>query len=295
MVSEARHGAVPVLEAATMFGAKKAAKGKATENLHIDIKALQTASFEMLLIGDTPLIMNSWTQKGKLEMLKKHMQLPTIREAKDPQDQFLQTIYRLEDGAYGFPVVGVKEAMATATTELEGIFRTQIYRNIFVTGRRGFQRGAFCDILSPIELAEVFSPNAPVIREDIVRLAGAQRTPDLRYRSEFFPWALRLQVSYVRNFVRDSDIFNLAAMAGFTIGLGEWRQEKGGTNGRFHVATEADKKMVAKWIKAGQKEPKLIDVSAWRESVRDKGEPAHAKVPAAARKAKKTNGAEVHA
>lgn len=266
-------------------------KSKASaEQVRIEIKELATAAFELIVMGDTPLIMNSWTQKGKLEMLKKHMQVPSVREAKDPQDQFLQTIYRFEDGEYGFPVVAIKEAMATATTDMEGIFKTQIYRNIFVTGKRGFQRGAFCDLLSPIELAEVFSPVAPVIREDVVRLAGMQRTPDLRYRAEFFPWALRLNVSYVRGFIRDTDIFNLAHKAGFTIGLGEWRQEKGGTNGRFHVATEAEKKQIAGWIKAGRKEPKMIDVAAWRESIRDKDH--EVKVPV---RKPKGNGHEVHA
>jgi hypothetical protein len=267
-----------------------ATKAKKQEGVHIEITRLQTAQFELMLYGETPLIVNAWTQKAKLEMLKKHMQIPTIREAKDPFEQFLATIYRFEDGEYGFPVVAVKEAMATATTDMEGIFKTQVYRNIFVTGRRGFQVAAFCDLLSPIELAELFSPNPPTIREDVVRLAGMQRTPDLRYRAEFFPWALRLNVSYVQSFIRDADILNLAEKAGFTIGLAEWRQEKGGSNGRFHVATQEERKQVAKWIKAGHQEPQRIDVEAWRESVRKKDQTPT--LPKVARGKRKGNGVE---
>lgn len=263
----------------------KSKGGDKPQGVHIEITRLQTASFELMLYGETPLIVNAWTQKGKLQMLTKHMQIPTIREAKDPYDQFLQTIYRFEDGNYGFPVVAVKEAMATATTDMEGIFKTQVYRNIFVTGRRGFQVAAFCDLLSPIELAELFSPNPPTIREDVVRLAGMQRTPDLRYRAEFFPWALRLNVSYVQSFIRDADILNLAEKAGFTIGLAEWRQEKGGSNGRFHVATEEERKQVSKWVKAGRQEPKPIDVDAWRAKVEAENRQASPPPKKAARKA----------
>jgi hypothetical protein len=249
-----------------MAKAKAAAATEQAVN-QVTIPRLQRVAFELVLYGETPLIVNAWTQKAKLEMLKKHMQIPTIREAKDPYEQFLATIYRFEDGEYGFPVVGVKEAMATATTDIEGIFKTQIYRNIFVTGRRGFQVGAFCDLLSPIELAEVFSPNPPTMREDVVRLAGMQRTPDLRYRAEFSPWALRLKIAYFDRFIRDTDILNLVEKAGMTVGLGEWRQEKGGNSGMFHVASEDEKKQVAKWVKAGHQEPVPIDVAAWRADV----------------------------
>ena len=270
---------------------KSVQSGKPKENrIQIEISALQTAAFELMLFGERPLITNAWTRKGLQQMLQKHMQIPTVREAKDPFDQFLQSMYRFEDGNYGFPVVAVKEAMASATTDMEGVAKTQIYRNIFVTGRRGFQLGAFCDLKSPIELAELFSPNPPTIREDVVRLAGIGRTPDLRYRAEFFPWALRLNVSYVKDFIRDVHIFNLVAKAGFTIGLGEWRQEKGGSNGGFRVATEEEKKQVARWIKAGPQQPKPMDVAAWLRSLKvsEKDSVQEEKTP---RKGKKDNGA----
>jgi hypothetical protein len=268
---------------------KAKAAPKKQQEVHIEIQRLQRASFQLMLYGETPLIVNAWTQKAKLEMLKKHMQIPSVREVKDPFEQFLATIYRFDDGEYGFPVVGVKEAMATATTDLEGIFKTQIYRNIFVTGRQGFQVGAFADIKSPIELAELFSPNPPRMREDVVRLAGMQRTPDLRYRAEFMPWALRLNVSFVEGFITQENIYNLIDKAGFTIGLAEWRQEKGGSNGQFHAANAQELKMVEKWIKAGHQEPEPVDVEGWRESVR-KQEVKAPKVPKAPRGKSKGNG-----
>jgi hypothetical protein len=233
----------------------------------IAIKQLRKEAFRLMLFGESPLIVNAWSQKAKLEMLKTHLGIPKVREPKDPYKVFLDSIYRFEDGNYGFPVVAVKEAMATATTDLEGIAKAQIYRNVSVTGRRGFQMAAFADISSPMELAELFSPNPPVIREDMVKLAGISRTPDLRYRAEFFPWALRLNMSYLPDFIDKENLYNLIYQAGFRVGLGEWRQEKGGATGAFRPCTDQEIKQVEKWIQAGPKEPKPIDVAAWVRNV----------------------------
>lgn len=263
----------------------------------IEIKQLQRSQFKVFLMGDTPLIVQAWSQKAKLEILKKHMQQIRIREAKDPQDHFLRSIYRMEDGQYGFPVVGVKEAMATAAADLEGIHRPDIYKNIFCTGRRGFQRGAFADILSPIELAELFSPNAPTIREDMVKLSGIGRTPDLRYRAEFWPWCLRLNIGYIDSFISAESIFNLLHHAGFRVGLAEWRQEKGGNSGAFHVADAHETKQCEKWAAAKQKEPALIDVKAWLQTLQPEPKQEHAGVTLVAasqkRGRKRSNGEHV--
>lgn len=247
-------------------------KGKAGKNSGelqdtIIIKKLQRREAEIYIIGDSPLIVHAWSHKARLEMLKTHMGQIKIREAKDPYDDFLRSMYRMEDGAYGFPVVGIKEAMATAATDLQNISKSVIYRNIMVSGRRGFQVAAFADLKTPLELAELFSPNPPSMREDMVKTSGISRAPDLRYRAEYWPWAIRFKLSYLGEFIEVESILNLLMQAGFRVGLAEWRQEKGGTNGAFHVAEQHEKVMVEKWIKAGQKEPKPIDSKAWLASL----------------------------
>jgi hypothetical protein len=229
----------------------------------IKIAALRRTSKKIMLIGDTPLIVHAWSQKAKLEMLAKHMGKPLARSNKDPYEDFIQSMYRFDDGNYGFPVVAVKEAMAGVTADLPGVARAQVYRNIIVTGRRGFQIGVFADIKSPTELAEVFSPNPPAPREDMVRLSGISHEPDIRYRAEFWPWAIEFTLAYDDSIFDVEGTLNLLGRAGFTVGLGEWRQEKGGSNGLFHVAGEQEAAMVAKWKKAGPKNPVVIDSRAW--------------------------------
>lgn len=238
----------------------------------IVIKKLQHRKSMIIIVGDSPLIVNAWNQKAKLQMLKTHMGGIKIREAKNPYDDFLRTMYRMDDGAYGFPVVGIKEAMATAATDLENIAKSVIYRNVMVTGRRGFQIAAFADLKTPQELAELFSPNAPSMREDMVKTSGMNRAPDIRYRAEYWPWAMRFNLSFLGEFIETESVLNLLQQAGFRVGLAEWRQEKGGTNGAFHVAEQHEIVMVEKWIKAGQKEPAVIDAKAWLANLTGKSD-----------------------
>lgn len=259
------------------------------------IPALKQETIVVIIFGKTPLLCHAWNDKEKGVMLGKHMQQLSVREAKDPYQSFLRTIYRMDDDAYGFPVTGIKEAMATAAVDLEGVAKAQIYRNIMVTGRRGFQHAAFADLKSPQELGELFSPNPPRIREDMVRLSGMARTPDIRYRAEFWPWAIRFRVSFLPDFIARQSILNLTHGAGARIGLGEWRQEKGGNSGAFHVATVEEMVQVERWIKAGQKEPPVIDVQAWLQSLAPKNaEKTHDDTPAPKRprapNKKKDNG-----
>jgi hypothetical protein len=229
----------------------------------IKIAALRRTHMKMFLMGDTPLIVHAWSHKAKLMMLAKHMGKPLDRFIKNPYEDFVQSMYRFDDGNYGFPVVALKEAMATVTADLPGITRTQIYRNISVTGRRGFQIGVFADLQSPHELGEIFSPNAPQMREDMVRLSGPARDPDIRYRAEYWPWAMELTVAYDDKVFDQENLYNLIARAGFSVGLGEWRQEKGGSNGLFHPAEEHDTAEIGKWKKKGPIEPRLIDSREW--------------------------------
>lgn len=246
-----------------MVKSKSKAQELAPKGEIIKIAALRRTHRKIILVGDTPLIVHAWSQKAKLEMLAKHMGKPLARSNKDPYEDFLQSMYRFDDGNYGFPVVAMKEAMAGVTPDLPGVARAQVYRNIVVTGRRGFQIGVFADIKSPQELAEIFSPNAPQPREDMVRLSGISRDPDIRYRAEFWPWAIEFTLAYDDSIFDGEGTLNLLGRAGFTIGLGEWRQEKGGSNGLFHVASEEEVAAVAKWKKAGPKAPVVIDSRAW--------------------------------
>ena len=77
----------------------------------------------------------------------------------------------------------------------------------------------------------------PEPREDMVRI---QMTTDIRYRGEFREWSVDLDVQYNAAAVSPEQVVNLFNVAGFAVGVGEWRPEKNGSFGMFHVATTDD-------------------------------------------------------
>jgi len=76
------------------------------------------------------------------------------------------------------------------------------------------------------------------MREDIVRLNG--RTADLRYRAEYPEWQITFIVNYNPDIIGVDSIINLLEVAGFHVGIGDWRPEKNGTHGMFHVLRATD-------------------------------------------------------
>jgi hypothetical protein len=193
---------------------------------------------EVTVIGDSPLIVHAWSQKAKLEMLGKQMKAAKgAKEAKDPKADFESSLYRLTDGGYGFPSVGFKNASVTACTSVAGITKIAARQAFHILGEDVDIRGAFEGTKARINLVRI-EGGEPGMREDMVRVGMG--TADLRYRGEFTDWHARLLVRYNGNVLSESQILNILNVAGFAVGVGEWRPEKDGMAGMFHVATEAD-------------------------------------------------------
>ena len=83
------------------------------------------------------------------------------------------------------------------------------------------------------KLREVSIQGEHRMREDIVRLGG--RVADIRYRAEFPEWRIRFEVKHNPRVISQESIVNLIETAGFHVGLGDWRPEKQGAFGMFHV------------------------------------------------------------
>ena len=76
----------------------------------------------------------------------------------------------------------------------------------------------------------------PSMREDVARVGMG--TADLRHRGEFDPWSATLTVKFNANVLSAAQVVNLFQTAGFAVGIGDWRPERDGIYGRFHVASE---------------------------------------------------------
>lgn len=210
------------------------------EEIGITLPRLDIRLMEVTIVGDSPLIVHAWSHKSKLEMLEKQMKKAKgAKEAKDPVADYESSLYRLGEGAYGFPSVGFKNAAVTAGTSVAGLTKIAARQAFHILGEDVDIAGAFEGTKARHNLVRL-EGGKPSMREDMVRVGMG--TADLRYRGEFADWYAKLLVRFNANVLSEEQILNLINVAGFAVGVGEWRPERDGMNGMFHVATETDMK-----------------------------------------------------
>lgn len=214
------------------------AKSQSSAKAAIVLPPLNLARLTATIVGDTSLICHTWSQKARLEMLAKQTKkAQQAKEAKDPVQDFRDSLYKIETGGYGFPSVAIKDAMVTAVTSVSGLTKVAARQSFRVVGERSDVRAAYESVIIRQNLVPIISPE-PMMREDMVRVGMG--TADIRYRGEFFPWAMRFQIGYNANLFSAEQLLNLLNVAGFGVGIGEWRAERNGESGAFHVATADD-------------------------------------------------------
>lgn len=189
--------------------------------LGIVIPRIDLGQMEITLVGDSELIMNQWSQKAiDMMLLKQTKGAKTAKEAKDPEKDFQSSMYRLPDGRYAFPSIAFKSAAVGACRFSDGVKMTEARGAFHVLGE-----------LIPIE-------GEPRRRQDMVRVGMG--TADIRFRGGFPEWRATIVITYNRAALSVEQITNLFNLAGFGVGIGEWRPEKNGPFGRFHVASEGE-------------------------------------------------------
>jgi len=215
---------------------------KASETV-IQLPRMAREKARVTLIGDTPLIVHRWSEKAKQEILNKHIKAAQKGKPKKvPEADFEASIYRMADQSHGFPAVAFKGAAVTACTSLAGITKVAARQAFHVFGEQATHPATFADAITTEELVQIHCP-APTMREDMVRVFGGQ--PDVRYRAQYWPWAVDLVVEYNPSALSTEQLLNLFNTAGFAVGVGEWRPERDGSNGRFRVAEADDADILA--------------------------------------------------
>lgn len=214
----------------------------ATKNVElIEIKPIEVKKTTIRVVGDTPLIMHAWSEKAKREMLEKQMKKTksSAREAKNPVEDFIRSMYWLspiptemsEDGfeeaiangaRFGFPVTAFKQAAISAA-----------YRMGWSKDKMSM-RGAFFIDGDENQMIEIHS-EVPIMREDMVKVGMG--VADIRFRGEFRYWYADMTISYNTNGQYTLEqIINIINAGGYVCGVGEWRPERDGQYGMFHVA-----------------------------------------------------------
>lgn len=210
---------------------------KKTESVAIEIPQLKMETAVIHVKGDTPLIVHKWSEKAKKEIRDKQMKKATTKkEAKDPVADFIDTLYWLDgepeektveafeqamaDGArFGFPATGFKQCAIMGAYRLGADIKTTV---------------AKAAIIIPSEYIEI-KGKAVTMREDMVKVGSISKTADIRYRAQIEDWEADIPVKFCSSVMSLEQVVNLFNMGGFACGVGEWRNERNGIFGAFHV------------------------------------------------------------
>lgn len=215
---------------------------KEEQGIEINIPELKIEQTTITIIGDSPLISNTFSEKAKREILDKQMKkAKKVKEAKNPWECFMESLHwmtekpkdkkgnviytkeafedAIKKGAkFGFPAVGIKQSALSAG------YRSGILKN------KVCMQGAFHINKELVEIEGDLT-----MREDMVRIpmGGA----DIVFRGEFSNWKATFTISYDANMLTLEQLIQLINYGGYAVGIGDWRPEKSGNHGMFHVAT----------------------------------------------------------
>lgn len=233
----------------------------------IEIKPIEIKKTKIRIVGDTPLIMHAWSAKAKRQILEKEIGATKTKakEAKNPIEDFASSMYwltpmpeeftpdsitsALESGArFGFPVTAFKQAAISAAYRMGWTKDKASMRGTFFIDPDAdtYYGGDLCidfakkkvEIIANAPknepMIEIHS-DYPVMREDMVTVGMG--SADIRYRGEFRNWWADMTISYNENGQYSLEqIINIINAGGYFCGVGEWRPERDGQYGMFHVA-----------------------------------------------------------
>lgn len=236
-----------------------------------DIVAIQPIEKKLIpirIVGDSPLITHCWDAKAKRAILEKELGFITKRNSeeskKNPAADFASSMYWLTkmpeeltaenidkaiaDGArFGFPLTAIKQAAISAAfrmkwskdkVSLQSAFFIQPTAESYYSGDLQIDYdhkkvNIIPNVLRFEPLVEIQAESV-VMREDMVKVGmGAA---DIRYRAQFNNWHADFFVTYNANGGKTLDeIMTIINAGGYSCGIGEWRPEKTGQYGMYHI------------------------------------------------------------
>ena len=213
-----------------MVSKKAETPAAATPDIAVQLNNIDVETLHIPIIGTAPLIVHNFSEKAKRQMLEGQQGKKKVKVNRDPHAEYEAAFYRIADEGnqdrYGFPVTAFTAATTGAARFYDkSISMTALRQFIFM---KGLHTKA-----DPQMLVEIFGQ--PEMREDVVRLGGASRSADLRYRPMFTDWSAVLEVTYVKSSIDRNSVLSLIDAGGMGIGIGEWRPEKRGEYGTYAV------------------------------------------------------------
>ena len=205
----------------------------------VSIKPLNIKTVEVLIVGDSDLILNKMTDSSITEIVEKQTG-KTAKKAKEAINQWQRLIEgihwmdgreedftregwdnALRNNRVGYDASGIKKGLCDAAVRVLGESKSTIINaNIQVLPEKAN--------LVPIEFA-----NAAIDESVITNYKG---NAFVTYRNVLSGWSSRFKIQFMPDNISIDQLMELIQAMGFAGGLGAHRVGlKGGTNGQFHV------------------------------------------------------------
>lgn len=205
-----------------------------------EIPEIKLEQHSIFLIGNAPLIAHAFPEKARKEMLAKQMKTAKGgRDARDPYAEVEAARYKLPDGRDGFPAVAFKDTAVTACTSLADVTKVAARQAFRVKGMPMRADGAIKDSFVRTALVPLVA-HPPTIREDVARLSGIGRTPEMRYRPEYSVWGVELEIILNPQVISIGQLGSMFQAAGHGVGVGDYRPERDGDCGTFDLKSAAE-------------------------------------------------------
>ena len=220
---------------------------RATKKVDASIPALDIRTIRVRIESapESPLLMQSFSEKSKTEMLERQMKVAKSgKQARNPVEEFVNALWWMDLGKkpakvdadadpnklvrgakFGIPSRLFKQAIVGAGNKNIGLAKTNLRGAFFVKGKL-----VGSDTLVEIE-------GTPTMDERHVRLASG--SADLRFRGFFEKWAAVLEIEYDAEQISKEQLCGLISGAGWKQGVCDFRPATcGGDYGKWQIVTE---------------------------------------------------------
>lgn len=198
-------------------------------------------AFKLWIVGETPLIVHAWSQKAKLEMLQKQVKATRGgKEARNPEQDFVDSLYEMDTGVFGFPATGIKNCILSSAHKDRGVARSSVLAALWIDAEMVRSRPALAGAICDMPLIRIWG-SEPQMREDMTKIgSGLNKIANLAYRAQFTNWAMRVTGRFNASVITAESLAFLIQQSGMASGLGEWRNERRGLFGAFRLANSVE-------------------------------------------------------
>jgi hypothetical protein len=181
---------------------------------------LRLATMEVPVVGVSPFLAHRFSEEAQEAIAVAQSGAHRGKKPpRAPEREFDLAQYRTPDGRHGVPAAAFKRAVVAAVRYVEGLTMTKVEGALQIPG----------SILPFAEHSE------PVMQAD--RVVIGRGTTSIAYRARYDQWSVDVPVRFQEDVISPEQLANLFQIAGFSVGVGDWRPACKGSFGMFQVAS----------------------------------------------------------